>query len=164
MSFVTCLQAQQVREAVKLAHIRDRPIMEGTINNKKAYFLLDTGASISILHSKAAKKYGFTEASYQYSDAHQVISFSGEISHLAHARSVEIHLGDQNIKTPFFIEDFSAVVENTRNRTSIEIAGIIGSDVMRMYGFQIDYLNREVSFRQRKKVTSKEAPIASKEE
>jgi hypothetical protein len=38
----------------------------------------------------------------------------------------------------------SLLVTIIRNRSGIEISGIIGSDVMKRYGVIIDYANKEV--------------------
>lgn len=38
-----------------------RLIVQGTLNGKKAYMLIDTGASAGIIHKSNVKKYGLNE-------------------------------------------------------------------------------------------------------
>jgi len=48
------------QELIKVVKIKDQPIVAGELNGKKAYFLIDTGADVTILHKKDANRYNFT--------------------------------------------------------------------------------------------------------
>jgi hypothetical protein len=119
------------------------PIIEGKINGKRAYFIVDTGASISLLNESEAKHFGFGASS---ETGHTLVGFSGE-SKIKEAYNCTVEFGAMTIRGVTFkarcMKDFTAVIHQYE---SIKISGIIGSDVFDKYRITIDYRNSTISF------------------
>lgn len=133
--------------AIKIVHIHDRPILQGTINGKKAYFLLDTGASISMLHTDKARHYDFVVRETR-NPAMQVTvqNFHGRRIETQSVGNAKLILGELPIRTSLYAFDLSPVIRNVKARTNYTISGIIGADVMRRYRFLIDFHNRQIAY------------------
>jgi hypothetical protein len=56
--------------------------------------------------------------------------------------------------------DLSRVVRTTEQKINIKISGIIGSDLMKRYGFIIDYANKQVGILT---IKPKDEPLEEKE-
>jgi hypothetical protein len=121
--------------------------MEGKLNGKRAFFIVDTGASISLLNEAKASYFGY--GSYPESDR-TVVGFAGE-SKMNVAYNCQVEFGPVIITGVTFrsrhMQDFAAVIQQ---HESVEIAGIIGSDVLRRYNININYGANTISFEHRK--------------
>ena len=141
--FVGCtILAQQT---IKIIKMKDQPIVVGKLNGKKAYFLVDTGADITILHLKDANRYKFNyrKPLYDY-------NISGLDSRTKHevsvANNVNLYLGASKMEGCYKVYNLSNIIESIGNSTGIWINGIIGSDLMKRYHFLIDYGRQEIRF------------------
>ncbi|WP_020531301.1 retropepsin-like aspartic protease [Flexithrix dorotheae] len=112
------------------------PIIEGTLNGKKAYFLLDTGSSMSLLNSQDAKNYGFKLWS---KNNISISGIGGRGASIWAVIKAEIKIGDKNIKGMSNALNISGIEQFLRKKTRYHISGIIGSDVMQKHGFVVDY-------------------------
>jgi len=129
-------------EEIKVVSFRPKPIIKGSINGEKTYFLLDTGADISILNLNDEEEFGFkTEPDFHKSSIQGV---QGQKTEIKNTRKVDIYLGNQQIKTRFKALDIEVIATSIYHKTGRKISGIIGSDVMRKYGFVIDYSAHKV--------------------
>ncbi|WP_020531468.1 aspartyl protease family protein [Flexithrix dorotheae] len=124
----------------------DKPIVEGVINGKKAYLLLDTGSDRTIVHLKDQKKYGFGILE-KHNPNLEFTGFGNTRVRMKNAYNVKLHLVGKEIVTPYVTYDISPIVNSTFERTNIKINGIIGADTMKTYGFKIDYSTRKVRIR-----------------
>lgn len=122
---------------VKIKKLSSKPIVEAKINGKKAYFLLDTGSDITVMHNDKAHYYDFKIK--QMVNPQKVTGIHGKVNDMNRAYALDLQLGELPIKTTFFTYDLSPVIQNIHSRTLLRISGIIGSDVMIKYGFIIDY-------------------------
>ena len=140
-ALLACLSgsAQIHREYVDLKNLHDKPIVETTINGMKAYFLLDTGSSVTVFHSRIARKYGFKIINANIKGAVDVATFGGEVKRLEMISRANFSLGATELRGRFFAYDLTSLIRSTKLRTGYTIAGILGSDVFRRYGFGIDY-------------------------
>ncbi|CAN5307951.1 hypothetical protein BH23BAC1_BH23BAC1_24190 [soil metagenome] len=138
-------------EIIKIVNLERKPIVEGTINGKVAYFLLDTGSDLTILNRKDSEKYNFKVVLREYG-RQKVASFGGIQSDILNTYNIDLKLGSQLIDTEIHSYDLSPVIESLKIKTNIKISGIIGSNIMKKYGFMIDYTNAEVGI---KKLASK---------
>lgn len=109
-----------------------RIIVQGTINGKKAYMLVDTGASCGLLDKSAVKEYKLAV------NKHRTINLVGAGgSFTAYVSNTPFILADKPIYQ-FVVSDISDVVNSIKRQTGIEIAGVIGLAQMKMMGMAID--------------------------
>ena len=97
-----------------------RPIIKGKVGDKEAYFLLDTGASLSLIDQDKIKKYGLIQGR-RYPGT--IVGAGGEIEDCYYCNSlVEI---DGNKIGQFILTDIDVVKQSIKRETGIEILGII---------------------------------------
>lgn len=130
-------------EYIDIVYLRKKPIVKGVLNGKKAYFLLDTGSDITLLNHKVSRHYDF-KAIYRHRPGQPIQGIGTDGTQMRYAFNVNLQLGSQRIKAKYRSHDISNIVQSIYSHSSIRIAGIIGSDVMRNYGFKIDYKNKLV--------------------
>ncbi|SDM22558.1 Aspartyl protease [Catalinimonas alkaloidigena] len=130
---------------LELAKFFHKPLIKAQINGYTGYFLLDTGSDFTVLHDGNARNLDFRVVSF--SRKYSIATMSEVVSDgLARAADVELKLGPQPIKTKFYAIDLNTVIESIYQRAHVRILGIIGSDVMRRYGFVIDYTQKLVYY------------------
>jgi hypothetical protein len=119
------------------------PIVEGKINGKRAWFIIDTGASVSILNRSNARHFGFKcFDSYSVS----VVGFGGE-SKMNEAFNCKVEFGPLLLKNiSFRARHMNDLTDVIRQHENIEIAGIIGADVFNRYKIAIDFKKSTISF------------------
>lgn len=127
---------------VKVVSFSPKPIVKGIINGRKTYFLLDTGADISLLNIQAQEDFGF-ETQKIIGQRH-IQGVEGGKQEVQATKSAEVYLGPQQIKSRLLAFDLTHIVYGIHAKTGVKISGIIGSDVMRKYGFVIDYSSNKV--------------------
>ncbi|MCB0497489.1 MAG: aspartyl protease family protein [Cyclobacteriaceae bacterium] len=127
--------------AVQQANYTHKPIVEMTINNKKTWVLLDTGSDITILDIKSKKEFGFNTFE---KDGYMVPGFGSENNRLRRATNVNLMFGDVRLRSAMFAFDLTTIAESIENRTGKRITAIIGTNLMRTYGFVIDMGNNSV--------------------
>ncbi|WNJ20183.1 retropepsin-like aspartic protease [Pontibacter sp. G13] len=137
--------AQQKHAPVPIRVVRfhPQPIVEGTLNGKKAYFLVDTGATISLLDLSVKKKYRF-QASYESSNCAIARGIGGAAS-MTKVYRVDMSLGTLPIETKFYGMDLAHISAHIMQDTGIEIAGVIGTDLMKRYGFNLDFFQKQMT-------------------
>ena len=118
-----------------------RLIVEGKVNGKDAYFLIDTGASVGMIDYgkrydydlKVGRRYGGT-----------LIGAGGEMRNVKHCDTF-VNLEDK-VVPQFLLADISEVVKSIKRETGIEILGIISLPQMKMVGLNIDANSNEFWF------------------
>ena len=108
-----------------------RLIIQGHINDKKAYMLIDTGATVGMFHKKAVKSYKIVTSNHSVS----LVGAGGAFT--AYVSNTPFLLADKPIYQ-FVVSDISDVVNSIKRQTGIEIAGVIGLNQMKMMGISID--------------------------
>lgn len=110
-----------------------RLIVEALVNDKKAYFLVDTGASVGLFDSNQKKKFGLIEGlSYKGT----LIGAGGRIQKVKHCNTMANIQG--RIVPQFLLADISSVVESIEAETGIKILGIISLSQMKIAHLGID--------------------------
>ena len=140
---------------IKMVHTMDKPIIEASINGKKALFVLDSGSSLTILNSSMARHFKFKVVGPRYYGKSLITSFGGSIQELRNVYQANVAIGGHRIDKIQYAYNMDRIVQSIYNRTGLKIAGLIGSDVMYRYGFKIDYVSRAVSIEGRKKNTKR---------
>lgn len=131
-------------EPVQAVYFAGKPIVRGSLNGKEAFFLLDTGSDLSILHTRMARTYGFAISSKVY--RRPIHGIQGETNFVKPIRHANLTLGGHALETSFKGMDIGPLVASIRRKTTFQIAGIIGVDVLMRYGFAIDFQQRQVTF------------------
>ena len=122
---------------VTFVSVEKTPIVKGTLNGKEAYFIIDSGASISVLDDNQADDYLFTLG---YSEG-DISGYGGQSSPRS-TSEVDINIGGVDFSFRLGLyrsQDIQNVVDAIKENGGIEIVGIIGSNVMKDLGIIIDY-------------------------
>lgn len=109
-----------------------RIIVQGTINGKKAYMLVDTGASCGLLDKSAVKEYKLAVNKYRTVN---LVGAGGKFK-ASMCDTPFIIAGKQMYQ--FAIANISSVVESIKKQTDIDIAGLISLPQAKMIGMSID--------------------------
>lgn len=116
-----------------------RLIVEGQVNGKSAYFLIDTGASVGLIDKEKKKKYGLKEG---FSYHGTLIGAGGEMKNVRHC---DTFVEFQGKKIPqFLLADIGNIVESIKRETGIEILGIISLPQMKIAHLGIDCDDMEI--------------------
>lgn len=130
---------------IKFFTVGNIPVAQAKVNGRSAYFIIDTGASVSIINQTEARRFGLTL--HQISALERRIAGFGGTSSLQYAGRCSLELGGKLLENvDFSANDMSLFVNAIYEREKIRIAGIIGSDVLFRLGLRIDYMDRTLSF------------------
>lgn len=112
------------------------PIVVGQIGAKKLNFIIDTGTAPSILNARVAKKLGLQlTSSVLLSVGRQVRTESTVLR--------ELYLGPIRVDAlPVNVMDLSEWEKNL----GVEVAGLLGMDVLGRTSFRLDYSQKELLF------------------
>jgi hypothetical protein len=127
---------------VEIISMEKVPIVSCTINGKTAFFILDSGSDVSSLQHSEAEYFQFDCKKR----AHKSITgASGGKQPLYEVSQVDLHIGQQSLQTQFYATDLSAIAKSLFLSVGFEISGIIGMDLMKKYGFEIDYRSSKLT-------------------
>ena len=116
-----------------------RLIVKVKVNDKDAYMLLDTGASVGFMDSKQRKDYGLIPGKdFQGS----LVGAGGAIHNVKHCNTMAEFHG--KVIPQFLLADISDIVKSVKRETGIEILGIISLKQMSIIGLNIDVNSNEV--------------------
>ncbi len=147
--FSQTLFAQSEYKQVDVIVMHDQPIVKGTMNGKKAYFLLDTGSDVTLLNTGDAKRYGFSYLPHRGLRGYQLSGLGKSTKEVLSTYNVDLRLGSQKIKATFIAYDLSNIIQSLGAGTAVKINGIIGSRALKRHGFVIDYDRKEVKMKLR---------------
>jgi hypothetical protein len=117
------------------------PIIEGILNGKKAYFIVDSGASISILDVNQSKEYFFDCLDLEST----VLGFGGKSTYYT-LSNVNVDLKLIPTITEFKGNDLKLLVKTIDKHSGVKIVGILGSDIFKKNGIQIDYFTNSIKY------------------
>lgn len=116
-----------------------RLVIEGRVNGKAAYFLLDSGASVGLMDDNQRRDYGLVKGR-RYNGT--LVGAGGEMRNV---RMCDTFVEFEGKTIPqFLLADISGVVSSIKRETGIEILGIISLPQMSMIGMNIDINSSEV--------------------
>jgi hypothetical protein len=135
------------QDTTALVIIKNIPLVLGSINNQPAYFLIDTGASVTLLNESLQRWYNFEVVENQYLVKHEIIGMGGRSS-LREARAARVKIGIHEL---YFINMASDLgnISAEFAAFNITIAGIIGTDLLTVLGGVIDLELKTIVFRSR---------------
>lgn len=127
---------------VEVVYFDSKPIVAAELNGKVAYFLLDTGAGVSILNRRDQKEYAFRTS--QAGHRTSLYGFGGGSTVVQNAYLTRLTIGGHSLSHQWAATDLDALFRRMERHTQVKINGIIGADLMQAYGFVIDFSNRQV--------------------
>lgn len=116
-----------------------RLIVEGKVDDKTAYFLIDTGASVGLIDYDQRKKYDLQKGK---SYAGTIVGAGGKMNNVYHCNTF-VNVEDRTIPQ-FLLADISDVVNSIERQTGIKILGIISLPQMKMCNISIDCNDNEI--------------------
>lgn len=142
------LQAADPWKSIAIVSMANKPIIRAELNGEEAFFLVDTGSELSILDTQVSSDYHFAVRELPDMWAIHSISFNGHTRRMQGVDVVKLSFGETRIKTRWYGSEMTELVRSIRKKTGINIVGIIGSDIMKKYGFQIDFSEQVIRFRE----------------
>src|SRR5688572_7986727 len=119
------------------------PVIEGMINGKRAYFIVDTGASCSILDESVSESFDFN---FIVKTNNQVYGLGGQAK-INQAFDVVVKIGPLTINhRKFRTKRLDYLTSVINKNEGIKIAGLIGSDILNYYNVAINFRNGTISF------------------
>ena len=117
-------------------------IVEGELNGRKTYFLLDTGAGITTFDLNQAKRFGFSSADTD----EEIGGFTNDRIKAKKAigiTSIKIN-GIELIGDATYANNMLNLVRHIENCSHKTISGIIGAPIIKRHGLIIDLSNGRV--------------------
>jgi hypothetical protein len=129
---------------IKLAGWNKLPIMKGLINDKEAYFIMDSGASISVMNLNDAEEFGFRVEETEDGAA----AGYGGTANFQKAAAITIETQDKiELWVPEFkAQDLSKIVDVIERNEGFKINGILGFDLMKRYSFILNFKDNTMNF------------------
>lgn len=116
-----------------------RLIIEAKVNNKDAFFLIDTGATVGLIDESKIKGYNLVKGR-AYNGT--LVGAGGEMRNVKHCDTF-VEFEGKKI-SQFLLADIKRIVESIKRETDIEILGIISLPQMSFIGMNIDVNSSEV--------------------
>src|SRR5215204_20353 len=132
---VSCIPVDQIG-SVHIDTACNLCIVEGEINGKKAYFIMDTGAGLTTFDINQAKYFGFTSTESDLS----VNAFNNNVAPIQQAVGIiSIRINEVDITGDImYTTNLSNLVKYIQTCANKRISGIIGVPIMKRHGLVID--------------------------
>lgn len=120
----------------------DLCIVEGEINGRKTYFLMDTGAGITTLDINQSKHFGFSSAQTDI----RVGGFNNNVAAIQQAIGIDsIRIREINITSDIiYTTNMYNLVKHIELCSRKKISGIIGVPTIRQHRLVIDLTNNKL--------------------
>ena len=126
---------------IKLSSFNKLPIIKGKLNNKDAYFIVDCGATFSVLDINAVNTFNF--GTMETDD--EAVGYGGQ-ANFQKVNGAEINVGGVTFNAEYNAQDLSPIVEVISQNEGLTINGIIGCNIIKRYGFIINYKDNTITF------------------
>lgn len=117
----------------------ERLIVEGKVNGKEAFFLIDTGATVGIFDENQRNDYDLAKGR-KYMGT--IVGAGGAMRNVRHCDTFA-YIEDRTIPQ-FLLADISGVVESIKMQTGVEILGIISLPQMKIANVSLDCNDNEI--------------------
>ena len=117
-------------------------IVEAKINSITAYFLVDSGCTINILHSAHKKKYQFTEGT----PLKVTLNGLNGSQELYSTSNLILELSEKYIRDPFACTDLSYILDIINKDSKMEVVGIISGALLRNHKVVLNYSDQTLKF------------------
>lgn len=118
------------------------PITKIPVDGNGKYFIIDTGANMSLIDEKYYEK---NKIEFQFLKTIDITIQGISGGKDVQASYIIGELGDSiKINHQFMTSDLTGVISNIKNACGIEIIGIIGADYLIRYDFSVDFKNRAI--------------------
>lgn len=104
---------------------RKIPLVEGTLNGRKALFILDTGATISIIDINQIKEYNIQNTG---TSEGTVVGYGGTDDMTYDLKNVDVKVGKIDFMVSFQGKNIANIVRVIKKYNNRQIVGIIGND------------------------------------
>jgi hypothetical protein len=121
------------------------PIITFTVGDSKYNFVLDSGASRSIINLESLEKIPHGEL--EESDCY-FYGIDGKMKE-GDAATISLIYNDKEIKNKFIVNDLSSIVQNLKQETGVNITGILGNDFMQKNKYILDF-NKLVAYNKKR--------------
>jgi hypothetical protein len=112
------------------------------LNGKDAIFLIDTGASSSILDSAQSDSYNC----YKYIIDRKLLGVGGAKNYYYALNVNLLDSSKSKLDVNLDIVDLSSLVQTMSNEYNLDIQGILGSDFFYEYDAKINYRDQTISY------------------
>ena len=132
---VGCIPVDQI-SSVNIDTACNLCIVEGEINGKKTYFLMDTGSGLTTFDINQAKHFGFTSTPTDLS----VNAFNNNVASIEQAVGINsIRINEVDITGDIvYTANMSNLVRHVQQCSNKRISGIIGVPIIKRHGLVID--------------------------
>jgi hypothetical protein len=122
------------------------PMVKGKLNGRDAWFIVDTGASVTLINKAIIKHFGLSERFDFYEDKTEINGLGGRVGFESFVCKIEIGILTIN-HAALKSKDLNGLFALISGRENIRITGIIGSDILSQYGISINYENKTLSYK-----------------
>lgn len=128
----SCENKNEIPNSIKFNTSSGLPIIKAKLNGKNANFLLDTGASMSVVDSSMVSRYNFKI----HRSTDMTVSGLGGTKKLYHVSNARLYYNGQ----PMYVRFKSTNMRNIR--LNVKVIGVLGSDYLIQNKLIIDYKNK----------------------
>lgn len=123
------------------------PVVEMTLNGIPQYWIVDTGANMSLVDDAF---YAENEEHFTYlNDVDMTLNgVSGTKDYKAYYVLGKLGFSNTTFDQHFLTSDLTGVKKSIKERMGVNIAGILGADYLNRYMFTVDYCNKAVYIHQ----------------
>lgn len=118
------------KEAIDLTGL---PIITFHINDRKLHFVLDTGASKSVLNAKIADKLGATK-----SGDSKIVGLDGTTKDCSYT-TLDLTYKDTIYREKFQVVDVTETFREVKKMFGVTLHGVLGSSFMEKYKYVLDF-------------------------
>lgn len=139
--FSTCVETKSTNTIVGFFG-KTLPLISLQINNKTAYFIIDSGSGVSLIHSDYLNKYGLVPVD---NDTDLLVHGLGGSEYVnSIIENASILLKGRHIDVSLYPYDLSLIVDSIQRGEGISITGILGNDFLSRYGAIISYNQKTI--------------------
>lgn len=122
------------------------PIVTFNVGNDKYNFVLDSGASRSVINLEALKKIPHEKP--EESDCY-IYGIDGEMRE-GNSTIISLIYNNKEIKNKFIINDLSSIIQQIKQETGVNLIGILGNDFMQENKYILDF-NKLIAYNKKYK-------------